>query len=52
MSKLPREFYRRIGEKGGRNGKWSIAKRESARNAAKIRWGRIPRAAQGDAKHD
>jgi hypothetical protein len=57
--KLPRSFYQRIGSKGGRNGKWSIAKRESARNAARIRWGRIPKrlpgsgtAAQTPAKHD
>lgn len=37
---LPRQFFRRIGEKGGRNGKFSPAKRESARNAANIRWAR------------
>ena len=36
--KLSREHYRRIGEKGGRAGKWSPAKRESARRAAQIRW--------------
>ena len=35
---LPREHYRRIGEKGGRAGKYSLAKAESARNAARIRW--------------
>jgi hypothetical protein len=35
-----RNFYRRIGERGGRAGKWSPAKRESARNAANIRWSR------------
>lgn len=40
MSKLSRQFYSRIGEKGGRAGKWSPAKRESARNAARIRWQR------------
>jgi hypothetical protein len=35
-----RNFYRRIGERGGRAGKWSPAKRESARNAALTRWRR------------
>lgn len=38
MSKPSREFFRRIGEKGGRAGRWSPAKRESARRAAQIRW--------------
>lgn len=37
---LPRQFFRQIGEKGGRAGKFSIAKRESARNAANVRWAR------------
>lgn len=36
--KLPRSFFRQIGEKGGRAGKWSAAKRESARHAANVRW--------------
>lgn len=43
MNNLPPQFFRRIGEKGGRAGKYSIAKRESARNAAKIRWARYRR---------
>lgn len=35
---LPRSFFQQIGSKGGRNGKYSLAKRESARNAAQRRW--------------
>jgi len=35
---LPRTFFQQIGSKGGRNGKYSLAKRESARNAARRRW--------------
>jgi hypothetical protein len=40
MNQLPRHFFRQIGEKGGRAGKFSYAKRESARYAAKVRWAR------------
>jgi hypothetical protein len=42
-------FYRRIGERGGRAGKWSYAKRESARNAANIRWQRYRSSARAAA---
>lgn len=35
---LPRSFFQQIGSKGGRNGKYSLAKRESARHAAQRRW--------------
>lgn len=45
MSTLPRDHFRRIGEKGGRAGKYSLAKRESARNAARARWSRYRRMA-------
>jgi hypothetical protein len=36
--KCNRQFFARIGEKGGRNGKFSARKRESARHAANVRW--------------
>jgi general stress protein YciG len=51
MSKLSREFFREIGRKGGRGGKWSPAKRNSAQRAAKIRWARQRRTAQAIAEY-
>lgn len=45
-----RSFYRRIGERGGRAGKWSPAKRESARHAANVRWGRYRASAKAAAQ--
>jgi hypothetical protein len=38
MNTNSRSFFREIGAKGGRAGKWSWKKRESARYAAQVRW--------------
>jgi hypothetical protein len=40
MNTKSKSFFREIGAKGGRNGKWSWKKRESARYAANVRWAR------------